>query len=99
MVTPRPDGEGVVEPLGPATLEVASIADVLEARILLEEQIAVLACQRRTGEEARRLLALADRLVSWQDNLAFHCGIAATTHNFMLERLVHQQALLLEELH
>lgn len=82
-----------------AKLEVASIADILEARILLEEQVVVLACQRRTRQEAQRLTELAERLQSWEDNLAFHAAIAAATHNFMLERLVRQQAELLGELH
>jgi GntR family transcriptional regulator, transcriptional repressor for pyruvate dehydrogenase complex len=82
-----------------AKLEVASIADILEARILLEEQVVVLACQRRTREEAQRLNELAERLHSWEDNLTFHTTIAAATHNFMLERLVRQQAELLGELH
>lgn len=89
------DGEPV---RGAASLEVASIADVLEARILLEEQVIALACQRRTLREARRLHELADQLSSWEDNLAFHAAIAAATHNFMLERMVRQQAELLGDL-
>jgi DNA-binding FadR family transcriptional regulator len=82
-----------------ATVEIASIADVLEARSLLEEQVAALACERRTAEQSRTLAALADRLTSWEDNLAFHCAIAAATQNFVLERLVCQQAELAGELH
>lgn len=81
-----------------ASLQVASIADVLEARMLLEEQVVALACQRRTAEEARELMQLADRLTSWEDNLAFHAAIAAAAHNFMLQRLVREQAELLGEL-
>jgi GntR family transcriptional regulator, transcriptional repressor for pyruvate dehydrogenase complex len=81
------------------SLEVASIADVLEARTLLEVQVAGLACQRRTAEEARLLAALAGQLTSWEDNLTFHTRIAAATHNFVLERLVRQQAELAGELH
>lgn len=80
-------------------LEISSIADVLEARILLEEQVVVLACQRRTRDEADALLAAAGRLESWEDNVEFHVALASATHNFMLERLVHEQANLLGELH
>lgn len=79
-------------------LEVSSIADVLEARMLLEEQVVVLACQRRTREEASALCDAADRLESWEDNVEFHVALAGATHNFMLERLVREQANLLGEL-
>lgn len=84
---------------GPTSLEVASIADVLEVRVFLEQYVAKLACQRRTREEARRLTALAGRLQTWEDNLAFHTAMAAATHNFMLEQLVRQQMELLGHLH
>lgn len=90
-------GENKLE--GRASMEVASIADVLEARTLLEVQVAALACDRRTAEQAESLAVLAGRLTSWEDNLAFHCAIAAATHNFLLERLVRQQADLAGELH
>ncbi|MHA3021613.1 FadR/GntR family transcriptional regulator [Mycobacterium sp. BMJ-28] len=76
----------------PSALEVASIIDVLEARRIVEEQVAVLACERRTAEEARDLARLAETLNTWDDNLAFHVAVAAASHNFMLERLVRQQA-------
>lgn len=79
-------------------VEIASIADVLEARALLEVAVAGLACERRTAEEATDLVAHADRLDVWDDNLIFHCAIAAATHNFMLERLVRRQAQLAGEL-
>jgi GntR family transcriptional regulator, transcriptional repressor for pyruvate dehydrogenase complex len=82
-----------------ASVEVASIADVLEARALLEVQVAALACERRTAEQAQALAVLAGRLTSWEDNLAFHCAVASATHNFVLERLVRQQAELAGELH
>lgn len=80
-------------------LEVASIADVLEVRIFLEQYVAKLACQRRTREEAARLTELASRLGHWEDNLAFHTAMAAATHNFVLEQLVRQQMELLGQLH
>ena len=84
---------------GRARVEIASIADVLEARTLLEVQIAELACQRRTNDEAQNLNLLSRRLTAWEDNVAFHCAIAACTHNFMLERMVRQQVDLSRELH
>lgn len=79
-------------------LERASIADVLEARIVLEQQVVLLACQRRTTEEARHLCEIAEKLDTWQDNLRFHRSIAKATHNFMLERMVEEQLMLLNEL-
>lgn len=80
-------------------VEVASIADVLEARLLLETQIARLACERRTSDEARRLISLAGRLDGWEDNVSFHSALAACTHNFMIERTVRDQINLSRELH
>ncbi|WP_158607952.1 FadR/GntR family transcriptional regulator [Nocardia panacis] len=91
---PRNDGLGAR-----AAVEVASIADVLEARTLIEVRVAALACDRRTAEQAQTLAVLAGRLTSWEDNLAFHCAVAAATQNFVLERLVRQQAELAGELH
>ena len=81
------------------SVEVASIADVLEARVLLEVKVAELACDRRTSDQARQLTKLAAQLTSWEDNLAFHCAIGAATQNFVLERLVREQATLAGELH
>lgn len=81
------------------SMEVASIADVLEARSLLEVQVARLACDRRTEEQARTLAALASGLTAWENNLEFHCAIAAATQNFVLEKMVRQQAEIAGELH
>ena len=82
-----------------ASVELASIADVLEARAILEVQVAALACERRTAAQAESLQAIAGRLTTWEDNLAFHCAVAEATHNFVLERLVRQQAELAGALH
>jgi GntR family transcriptional regulator, transcriptional repressor for pyruvate dehydrogenase complex len=79
-------------------LERASIADVLEARAMLEEEIVALACQRRTTGEAEELSQLAGRLEVWEDNLRFHRFIASATHNFMLIRMVEEQVELLNDL-
>lgn len=81
------------------SVELASIADVLEARALIEVQVAGLACERRTIAQARALTSYANTLTSWEDNLAFHCAVAEATQNFVLERLVRQQAELAGELH
>lgn len=80
-------------------LELASIADILEARVILEAHVAALACQRRTVEEATALVALAERLQSWEDNVAFHTAIASMTHNFVLQRNCRQQVELQGQLH
>ena len=91
---------GAATALGPrAAAELASITDLLEARALIEVQVAELACQRRTLTQAEEILQLAGQLNDWEDNLAFHCAIAAATHNFVLERLVREQAELAGELH
>lgn len=82
-----------------AQLEIASIADVLESRALIEDRIVVLACQRRTLPEARRITLLAQRLASWQDNFDFHTAVAAATHNFMLERMLREHMQVLSDLH
>jgi GntR family transcriptional regulator, transcriptional repressor for pyruvate dehydrogenase complex len=87
------------KPLTRASVEIASLADLFEARALIEVQVAGLACERRTAEQAETLAVLAGRLTTWEDNLAFHCAIAAATHNFVLERLVRQQADLAGQLH
>lgn len=79
-------------------LEAASIADILEVRAFLEQQVVTLACQRRTREEAQHLVDLAERLGGWEDNQRFHTAMAAATHNFMLEQLMVQQMDLLGQL-
>lgn len=79
-------------------LEKASIADVLEARLVLEQEVLALACQRRTTGEAQALCRLAERHAEWKDNVDFHVAIASLSHNFMFERLVRQQMDLLGEL-
>ncbi|MGO4647373.1 FadR/GntR family transcriptional regulator [Nocardia sp. 2YAB30] len=85
--------------IGPDSLEVASIADILETRSILEQHTVVLAAQRRTAAELRKLIKLGSRLQTWDDNLDFHVALAAATHNFMLERLVRQQIELSGQLH
>lgn len=90
------DSIAAITPLG--RLETASIADVLEARLILEVQVVSLACERRTLQEAEQLMEAAKSLETWQDNVRFHSDLAAATHNFMLVQLVLQQATLLQSL-
>jgi DNA-binding FadR family transcriptional regulator len=80
-------------------LERATILDLLEARELLETQIVALACARITAAEGESLRAAAQKRESWEDNVEFHVALAATTHNFMLPRLVRQQMELLRDVH
>jgi GntR family transcriptional repressor for pyruvate dehydrogenase complex len=87
--------EGVV-----LRLEQAVIADILEARELLEAQAARLAAQRANDEQVNAVTAACeDSASSWEDNLTFHVAVAAATGNFMLERLVRLQMELLREVH
>jgi len=81
------------------SLEVASIVDVLEARILIEVEVIALACERRSNEQATALLQAANQLSGWDDNLDFHVAMASATQNFALENLVRQQATLAGQLH
>lgn len=82
----------------PDALEVASIVDILETRLILERNAVTLACERRTAAEARQIQDRAGVLNAWQDNTAFHVAMADATHNFMLERLVRQQIDLSDQL-
>lgn len=88
----------MIAPPSKARLEVASIADVLEARIMIEGEVVALACQRRTRAEAAELNRMAHQLGEWSQNVEFHTAVAAATHNFMLERLVREQAQVLGDL-
>lgn len=77
-------------------LEQAVIADVLEARELLEVQVARLAAQRASDE---RIGALPHGGDTWEDNVRFHTAVAEATGNFMLARLVRLQMDLLRDVH
>ena len=44
------------KPLTRASVEIASLADLFEARALIEVQVAGLACERRTAEQAETLV-------------------------------------------
>lgn len=70
------------------SLELATIDEVLETRVILECEIVALACERRTEEESDGLVKAAAKQDTWQDNLQFHVLIAEATHNTVLESLV-----------
>jgi GntR family transcriptional regulator, transcriptional repressor for pyruvate dehydrogenase complex len=89
-ISPALPAEGIV-----LRLEEAVIVDVLEARRLLEVQIVRLAAERATAEQARELAHHTGD--QWDDNIRFHCSIAAATGNFMLERLIRLQMELLRD--
>ncbi|NUR86399.1 MAG: FadR family transcriptional regulator [Nonomuraea sp.] len=76
-------------------LEQAVIADILEARELLETRVVRLAAVRATAEQALALAAMDGG--GWEDNVRFHTAVAAATGNFMLERLVRLQLDLLRD--
>jgi DNA-binding FadR family transcriptional regulator len=79
-------------------LEQAVIGDILEARELLEVQVARLAAERADDDALRELaIACAASGETWDDNLRFHTAVAAATGNFMLERLVRLQLDLLSD--
>lgn len=76
-------------------VERSRLADLFEARLLLEPELAALACRRASREELERILALAEQVR--QDILAgnkrtdsdqrFHQAIAAAAHNDFLSHL------------
>jgi DNA-binding FadR family transcriptional regulator len=74
------------------------IADLLEAREVLETQAARLAALRASDEQLRGVTsAWKDSGGTWEDNTCFHAAIAAATGNFMLEHLVRLQMDLLRD--
>lgn len=81
----RPRGTSLID-----SLELATIDEVLETRVILECEIVALACERRSDAEAERVLRAAAQQDTWQDNLQFHVVIAECTHNTVLESLVFQ---------
>jgi DNA-binding FadR family transcriptional regulator len=72
----------------------ASLADTIAARKILEPSIARLAASQRTTEQIDKLIELASRRDTWNDNANFHIAIAEATGNFVLVRL---QVELLEQ--
>lgn len=80
------------------TLERASLADALEARLLIEPELVRLAANRRTTGEAKRLLKIAKTGHDWSANRAFHVAIAEIGGNFALRAIVEQLLDLSQEI-
>lgn len=86
------EGLGTVWSLG----QEESPLEVLEARLLVEPQVAALAAQRATNEDLTQLERLAERMQEWRHNtkqfgeldLAFHLLLAKASGNSVLHRFV-----------
>ena len=85
------------DPLGIENIEKRMRLDqLLEARLLLEPQIAMSAAQRATPKDIQKLRALVEKLdmVDINDSdatgidIAFHESVALCTHNVILARIV-----------
>jgi len=84
----------------PGEVDAKTLADVLEIRAQLDEEMAVLACLRRTPEDVAKmrstLIALDGAIAqahAYQDRLqAFSVALARGTHNLVFEMLVHWNA-------
>jgi DNA-binding FadR family transcriptional regulator len=89
----RPVGDREHALSGDATvgaLEKASLADAIEARLVVEPEVVRQAAQRCTKADARILLKLAKGRHGWEANRAFHVGIAEVCGNFALQHVVGQ---------
>lgn len=84
----------------PGEVDPKTLADVLEIRAQLDEQMAVLACLRRTPDDVAKMRsslhaldgAIA-RANAYQEGLqAFSVALARGTHNLVFEMLVHWNA-------
>ncbi|WP_235191929.1 FadR/GntR family transcriptional regulator [Paenibacillus sp. FSL R7-277] len=86
-------------------LDNISIVDLLEARLLIEPELAALAAKRADQDQIRRLRVLADRMVQqmeeggsfFETDLAFHQLIAEGAANPVVARMLHSILPLLAE--
>lgn len=86
-------------------LEDISLVDLLEARLLIEPELAALAAQRADEAQVRRLRDLAERMVRqmeeggpfFETDLAFHQLIAESASNPVLARMLSSVLPLLAE--
>ncbi|MGF7153376.1 FadR/GntR family transcriptional regulator [Novosphingobium gossypii] len=77
-----------------------SVAEVWDVRRTLEVRIAALAAERRSDEQARQIVALADAMVRDQADMAlmtahdtqFHQILAASTDNLLFAQIVRSFA-------
>jgi DNA-binding FadR family transcriptional regulator len=80
------------------TLERASLADALEARLLIEPELVRLAANRRTNGDAKRLFKIARTGNDWKANRAFHVAVAEIGGNFALRAIVEELLDLSQEI-
>lgn len=86
-------------------LDNISIVDLLEARLLIEPELAALAAKRANEDQIRRLRVLADRMVQqmeeggsfFETDLAFHQLIAEGAANPVVARMLQSILPLLAE--
>lgn len=91
--------------VGLEELDNISIVDLLEARLLIEPELAALAAKRADEDQIRRLRVLADRMVRqmeeggsfFETDLAFHQLIAEGAANPVVARMLHSILPLLAE--
>lgn len=76
------------------------MAELMEIRSAVEIEAAGLAARRATIEDLHRLSILAtgpNKLLSSDDDVAFHAAIAQATHNPLFERVIGEPAALLHD--
>ncbi len=76
------------------------IAELMEIRSAVEIEAAGLAARRATIEDLHRLSILAagpSKLLSSDDDVAFHAAIAQATHNPLFERVIGEPVALLHD--
>jgi len=83
-------------------MEYGTIADLLEAREIVEADVVKLACVRAERKDINRLRSIVNDLI-YRDNLKlkeyrekdmdleFHIALAGATHNFMLKEILNIQ--------
>ena len=95
---PSPSFTAPLSPLLGAGAE--RMAELMEIRSAVEIEAAGLAARRATVEDLHRLSILAagpSKLLSSDDDAAFHAAIAQATHNPLFERVIREPVALLHD--
>jgi GntR family transcriptional regulator, transcriptional repressor for pyruvate dehydrogenase complex len=96
---PKPSFTGPMSPLLGSGAE--RMAELMEIRSAVEIEAAGLAARRATMEDQHRLTALAapgpGKLLSADDDVAFHAAIAQATHNPLFERVIREPVDMLHD--
>jgi GntR family transcriptional regulator, transcriptional repressor for pyruvate dehydrogenase complex len=95
---PSPSFAGPMSPLLGAGAE--RMAELMEIRSAVEIEAAGLAARRATMEDLHRLSILSSgsgKLLSADDDVAFHAAIAEATHNALFERVIREPVDLLHD--